>query len=314
MDWLHNRTIVRLPIGFRRLDVLSKVTEQELHRYNMMRIHEWGVQSLVLSPLPPLIRMIFSGCEKCEQCKKRATPVQAVHRNSINALEAVSIYLAVLQTNCVHTGLHHTDAAAYQKSIKLALGQVFAAFRETVEHNRTSRAKDWAALDADLRADPIRLDTLTRLASEVGPEFTVFALNLLETQVWLLFMTSAPKAKYDELFHRDIFTPSTSVAKWEGEDAREWIKIQSRVLRCVMCGDEDGTRFAKLPGVRLPSMLELCEVPDQRASFVADCHFILCIYYGLQFFKAEVEQTESVTSHPASQHRDEPVVVAESVV
>lgn len=293
-QWLHNRATIRIPLGPNRLEVLIKARDQRLCQFNMTKVHEMGAQPLVLSPLPPLIRLLFAGCEQCDACRRKAArPLQCLQRNFINALEAICIYVALLQTDALHTAGVTSDAFARPGATR-AMQALTSVYYETLRHNGlTDDANSdtvpqvlrdaWQAVDTALQSDgDVDLQPIATLAAAMDPGYTVELLHQLEAAVWASICSTAPAGERTALTTQTIIsTPLSSVRErtWStdsADDVDQWLRLQEQALDMVMCGRNAPT-LVQWPSRRLPTWDQLRTLPDDVR---ARCYTVLAFYYG----------------------------------
>lgn len=290
--WLHNRAVVRIPLGPNRLEVLIKARNERLCQFNMTKVHEMGAQPLVLSPLPPLIRLLFVGCEQCDACRRKAArPLVCFQRDFINVLEAMCIYLTLLQTDALHTAQATSDAFA-RPGAKRAMQALTGVYYETLHHNGLTGADTanvpqvlrdaWQAVDDALQSDVVDVRPVAALAAAMEAGYTVELLHQLEAAVWASVCSTAPESERMRLTTQTrISTPLSSVHDrgWSADaaaDVDEWLRLQERAFDMVMCG-RNGPRLTQWPSRQLPTWEQLRALP---AGMQERCHMVLAFYYG----------------------------------
>lgn len=314
IQWLHDRTKVRIPLGRKAFAVLkAEEVNSPFTQLTATRFYEHGVQPLVLSPLPPLMKLLTSGCG-CARCERRAmrhADDPQVARDWITAHQLLLFYSAVVHRNAVHR-LTPKRCAQQVNDFTVSMRKWCLQTLE-LHHNQGPESEVekmwqavWCALEADPYDEQAAVMALLPLAHAMAqqPGYTMYLIHLMEGFVWAAILRCAPSAEDRDRVQLAALVPPhlwmcpldrvKTRDSWVLDDATrsevdEWTKLQEQGLRCVSCGPDGGHALAQWPSFKLPFLDAVVVCATTAAADPHDCVSLASsVYTVLSFFYVDL--------------------------
>lgn len=243
LAFLHNRANCYIPLGTNQLNGLQSLSRGRMLTLHLMTLCTMGAQPLVLRQLPPLARLLLTGCGNKKNEKHSAKDHPLLAKGWVLSYDLMMFYMAVLQTNAVFSKNNMVDVAAKSKALEtvtrhmaatqfqilctngvlgaaLDMEKLSEAKRSIIDPDEYAKdpklAEMWDDLDKALRtsetpsvADKVALPLLVlggAMCTRASANYTIELIHKMEVAIWSnIVATKAPAEEHLSLLNDVAF-------------------------------------------------------------------------------------------------------------